>query len=55
MEIFKVFKREMALDLITMGNNLIYTEPNRQKSWLVVFCFEDTEKLHEDISKIMKK
>ena len=53
MKIFKIFKREIALKLISMGNKLIYTEPNKKKYWLVVFCFEDTDKLHEDINKII--
>lgn len=52
MNIFKIFKRESALKLIAMGNNLIYTEPNKKKPWLVVFCFEDNDKLHEDFSSI---
>lgn len=52
MNIFKIFKKEHALKLITMNNNLVYTEPNRKKPWLVVFCFEDTEKLHKDFTSI---
>jgi len=52
MKIFKIFKREIALNLISMGNKLIYTEPNRRKNWLVVFCFEDTDKLHNDLTDI---
>ena len=52
MNIFKVFKRESALKLIAKGNNLIYTEPNRNKNWLVVFCFEDTTKLRQDFTNL---
>ena len=48
MEIYKVFSRNKALKLISIGNRLIYTEPNRKKTWLSVFCFEDTDKLHKD-------
>lgn len=55
MEIFKVFKRKIALELVAKGNNLIYTEPNRKKMWLSVFCFEDNEKLHEDFNIINDK
>ena len=29
-------------------NKLIYTEQNKKKPWLKVFCFIDTEKLHKD-------
>jgi len=52
MNIYKIFKREIALKLIQQGNNLVYTEPNRNKIWFSVFCFENTEKLHNDLSKI---
>lgn len=52
MNIYKIFKREIALKLIQQGNNLVYTEPNRNKIWFSVFCFENTEKLHSDLSKI---
>ena len=48
MEIYKVFSRNKALKLIALGNRLIYTEPNKKKNWLSVFCFEDTDKLHKD-------
>lgn len=55
MKIFKIFKRDLALQLIVEGNRLIYTEPNKTKKWLVVFCFEDTSNLRKDIEKITKK
>lgn len=54
LNIYKIFKREIALELIQQGNNLIYTEPNRNKTWFSVFCFENTEKLHSDLSTITK-
>lgn len=54
MKIFKIFKKDMALDLVSMGNKIIYTEPNKKKNWLIVFCFEDNEQLHVDINKLMK-
>jgi hypothetical protein len=54
MQIFKIFKRDIALSLISKGNRLIYTESNRKKNWLRVFCFEDTSKLHEDLTNYNK-
>lgn len=55
MEIFKVFKRKIALELAAKGNKIIYTEPNRKKTWLSVFCFEDNDKLHKDFNTINNK
>jgi hypothetical protein len=54
MKIKKIFKREIALQLISLDNNLIYTEPNREKIWFSVFCFECTDKLLKDLSDITK-
>ena len=47
-KIFKVYKLKQALNLIDKGNKLIYTEQNKKKPWLKVFCFIDTAKLHKD-------
>lgn len=52
MHIFKVFKRQLAFELITLGNNMIYTEPNHNKRNFVVFCFEDNKKFREDLNEI---
>lgn len=54
MEIKKIFKREIALELITKGHKLIYTEPNRNKRDFSVFCFEETDELLEDLTKLTK-
>ena len=51
MNIYKVFSKNKAFKLIDLGNRLIYTEPNRKKNWLSVFCFEETDKLHKDWNK----
>lgn len=55
MKIKKIFSREIALDLISKGFNMLYTEPNRQKNWLVVFCFEDTDALLAELTILTKK
>lgn len=47
-KIYKVYKLRQALNLIDKGNKVIYTEPNRNKPWLKVFCFIETDKLHTD-------
>lgn len=44
MRIFKVFKRDRALYCKSYGCEILYTEPNRNKPYFSVFCFEDTEK-----------
>lgn len=55
MKIYKIFSKNKALELISMGNRNIYTEPNWRRPWFVVFCFEDTSKLHDDITLIDKR
>lgn len=54
MKTFKVFSKERALECIANGCRLLYTEPNRKKKWLSVFVFEDTEKLHEILTKLQQ-
>lgn len=48
----KVFKKNIALGLIARGNKVLYTEPNYKKNWLVVFIFEDTDKLEADFTTV---
>lgn len=52
MKITKIFSRRVATTLISKGNNLIRTEENLKKRNFLVFIFEDTEKLREDLSEI---
>ncbi|AJD26103.1 hypothetical protein G8E05_10720 [Clostridium botulinum] len=52
MKIKKIFKREIALQLVSMGHKLIYTEPNRNIENFVVFCFEEDNKLLNDLTKL---
>lgn len=55
MRTFKVFSRERALECIAKGCRLLYTEPNRKKTWLSVFVFEDTKQLHEILTELQNK
>ena len=52
MEIKKVFSRSKAIQLLNMGNNILYTEDNYKDSKLKVFCFVNTDKLNSDWKKI---
>ncbi|MBY6996499.1 hypothetical protein HYH54_07940 [Clostridium botulinum] len=54
MKIKKIFKREIALELIEMGHKLIYTEPNRNIHIFSVFCFEETRDLLRDLTILTK-
>lgn len=54
MKIKKIFSRKIALQLISNGNNLIYTEQNRYKHRLSVFCFEETQNLLNQLTELTK-
>ncbi|MBO3356281.1 hypothetical protein [Clostridium perfringens] len=55
MNVFKIFKKQLALNLIELDNRLIYTEPNHKYKKYIVFCFEDTYKLRKDLENINNK
>lgn len=55
MEIKKIFSRSVALELMAAGNKVLYTESNRSKNWLVVFCFQETKDLLEQLTYITSK
>ncbi|WP_102400477.1 DUF5659 domain-containing protein [Haloimpatiens massiliensis] len=52
MEIKKIFKKSMAINLIRMGNELINTEPNLKNPKFTVFIFNKTRKLLKDITQL---
>lgn len=52
MDIKKVFSKDKAIQLVSMGNKILYTEDNYKNSKLKVFCFINTDKLNEDWSKL---
>ena len=53
MRIKKVFSLQKAIQLVNMGNKIIFTEDNWKNRRLKVFCFEDNEKLKEDWDKLI--
>lgn len=48
MDIKKVFSRDKAIQLVNMGNTILYTEDNYKDKNLKVFCFINSNKLNED-------
>lgn len=52
MEIKKIFKKSMAINLIRMGNELKNTEPNLKNPKFTVFIFNKTRKLLKDITQL---
>jgi hypothetical protein len=55
MLIKKIFKKKIAIELMIKKHNLVYTEPNRLKPWLSVFCFQETDSLLQDLTKITNR
>lgn len=51
----KIFKKDIAIELIKRGHTILYTEPNLKKSWLLVFNFLETEELLRDMTEINNK
>lgn len=54
-KIKKIFSKKIAIQLIANNNKLIYTEPNRYKNWLSVFCFKETPNLLNQLTKLTQK
>ena len=48
----KVYSLDKALQLKTLGNEWLFTEPNKKKPNFKVFIFENTKKLNEDWKKL---
>lgn len=48
MDVKKVFSKDKAIQLVSMGNKILYTEDNYKNNKLKVFCFINTDKLNED-------
>jgi len=51
----KIFSKAIAVQLIVMGNELLFTEVNRLKPYLSVFVFNETPELLEQLTNITKK
>ncbi len=54
-EVFKVFKRDIAFKLIARGYKLLDKQLNRNKPYFNVYLFEDTEQFREDFTKLQRK
>lgn len=52
MNLYPVFKREFAIKLREMGNQIMDAATNKKNPNFVVFYFEETEKLKKDIEII---
>ncbi len=48
----KIFSKSIAVQLIVLGNELLFTEANRLKPHLSVFVFNETPKLLEQLTNI---
>ena len=49
----KVYSKDKAIQLVNMGNEILYTEDNYKNKRLKVFCFIDTDKLNNDWKKLI--
>lgn len=49
---FKVFKLSVAHQLTKMGFNIIEVVPNKDKPWLNVYGFENTQELREAVKLV---
>ena len=48
----KIFTLDIALQLKDMGNEILFTEPNKKYPNLKVFVFRDTDKFRKDFKTI---
>ena len=48
----KIFTLDIALQLKDMGNEILFTEPNKRYPNLKVFVFRDTDKFRKDFKSI---
>ena len=48
----KIFTLDIALQLKDMGNEILFTEPNKKYPNLKVFVFRDTDKFRKDFKSI---
>ncbi|WP_165970982.1 hypothetical protein [Peribacillus frigoritolerans] len=55
MKIKRVFKRSLAMELVGRGHKIIRIEENKHKSNFLVYLFEDSFTLAEDIYLSNKK
>ena len=51
----EIFKRQLALQLRDLGNPILYAKVNLDNKKFVIYIFEDTNKLENDLKNIMNK
>lgn len=51
----KIFSKSIAVQLIKLGNELLFTEPNRLKPNLSVFVFNETPELLKQLTILTNK
>jgi hypothetical protein len=54
MKVRRIFKKSLAVELMSMGHNLINLEPNYKHKKFVVYVFEDTPQLDHELSKFKR-
>jgi hypothetical protein len=52
MNIFKVFKKSIALKLIAQGHILEDIQPLSYKPWFSVFLFKDSKEIRKDFERM---
>lgn len=55
MKLKEIFKKSIAMQLRDMGNPIYDAKANLKNPKMVVYIFEDTEKLERDFKKIQIK
>lgn len=51
---FRIFKRQLALDLRKAGFKIVRVEPNEKKPFLDTYYFEDTETFRQALTNLTK-
>ena len=51
----RIFKRSLAIELIERGHKLLNVEENKNNPNYLVYTFESTINLHEDMFKISNR
>ena len=54
MKFKEVYKKSIAMQLKELGNPIYDAKANLKNSKMVIYIFEDTNKLREDFDKIQK-
>lgn len=52
---YKIFQLNVARELTHKGFHLEKVVPNKEKPWLNVYCFTDSEELREALPKAIAK